>query len=117
MWEAFLPSYVGAAALCAALWFRFQRYHRHLRLWSDAVAACGLHLEGFSSLWGMFLVLQAREEALKVRLEGNGKRWRGTRIVVEVPEPKRFAKVRMTRRQHGWAPRRREIEVGDEVFD
>jgi len=117
MWEAFLPSMAGAAALWAALLFGRLRYYRHLRLWIDAAAACGLRLEGISSLGGMFLVLQAREGSLKVRLEGNGKRWRGTRVVVEVPESKRFSEVRMIRRQHSQTPWRREIEVGDEAFD
>jgi hypothetical protein len=114
MWGAFLPFVAGAAAL----WFGLQRYRWHLRLWTDAAAACGLQVEGsFSSFWGLPLMLKAREGSLKVRLKSNGQRWRGTRVVVEVPEPKRFSEVRMTRREHGQARFGRQIEAGDEAFD
>jgi len=68
---------------------------KRLRLWRGAAAACGLSVEGTSSVWTWRLQLRARAGPVEVRIEGAQPGNVGTRIVIVAPWPPGFSEVRI----------------------
>ena len=112
MWEIVLLALLGGALMHGSL----RQSHRLLRPWRKAAASCGLQgveISGWTAWNG--LRLKARAGPVEVRFEQSGRKEEDTRIVIVIPGPPEFHKVKI--RPELLLQWGREIEIGDEAFD